>query len=30
LMFTCHPHTVELMQKTCGNVRVVELGSTEG
>jgi len=25
LMFTCHPHTVDLMQNTCGDVRVVEL-----
>jgi uncharacterized protein YhaN len=25
LMFTCHPHTVELMQRTCGSVRLVEL-----
>jgi uncharacterized protein YhaN len=25
LMFTCHRHTVELMQKTCGDLRVVKL-----
>ena len=25
LMFTCHPHTLELMQSTGGDIRVVEL-----
>lgn len=32
LMFTCHPHTVELIQETCGSVRLVELErfATEG
>jgi len=25
IMFTCHPPTVELMKKTCGKTRVVEL-----